>query len=482
MQITFLLACLVGVTVATTTLTDGGTCSENGRATKYDSCPKCGWKIHAPTTPGEYTLMRKYETVHEMRDGFVCYMGRTGNPAQSSQHTQPNFSERFGRGYFWETGEPPLSTLGTTGIPWLQDPTQGMQKYDNGCKYINDLLVPREDGQAGFSLKAMRPPTASAAYVTEDSNGWPDLDDAYTLRLESKDVVNGGLFVIDVDRLPYGAGVWPAFWMLGSDPNDWLAHPPKTPGMAQRNYWPNRGEIDIIEYINAYTTSIDTSNDWRNHVTLHTDAGCESNRSSPYESGHEDTSSSQRCNAGFDGSNDATKGCSMSMSKNTVGHQFFQGAQYVCEWVQDSHVDCWFFNKNETGTYKPGSDYRASDGSPPVRTSPVDFRTATSVNVSELGLPDVRHDLAPGCRGPTADRYFSDMRFVINTVLCGQWPNAVTTNVQPIDTGGVSYNGASCENVMRGYIGTPPKQHGDGSRDYLDRRFDWDISFIKIFT
>jgi len=35
-------------------------------------------------------------------------------------------------------------------------------------------------------------------------------------------------------RLPYGQGIWPAFWMLGSD--------------IDVNPWPGAGEIDIMEY------------------------------------------------------------------------------------------------------------------------------------------------------------------------------------------------------------------------------------------
>ncbi|NAS11476.1 family 16 glycosylhydrolase [Flavobacteriaceae bacterium R33] len=35
-------------------------------------------------------------------------------------------------------------------------------------------------------------------------------------------------------RLPYGRGIWPAFWMLGAD--------------IDENPWPGAGEIDIMEY------------------------------------------------------------------------------------------------------------------------------------------------------------------------------------------------------------------------------------------
>jgi hypothetical protein len=347
--------------------TSDGACSGDARATKADSCPKCGWRIHEPATPGQYTLMRKYETVQEMRDGWTCYMGATAYPDPTKLYTQQMFRERFGRGYFWNTGEPPVHS--ESGIneqmPWLADPTAGMQRYDKGCEYINDLLVPREDGKPGFSLKAMRPSTLGGYSFdfTDEVTGETDYasaNEAYVLRLESNDVVNGGLTVIDVDYLPWGAGVWPAFWMVGSEPNDWLQHPPKNPGLGLRNYWPYRGEIDIIEYINAYTVE-QQGHEFRNHVTLHTSCGCMSNRSSP--SGRGDLSGGEDdCCAG-----DAFTGCQASMGPNTVGHPGFRGAIYVCDWIKDSHVDCWFFNKDERGTYAEPGEFEFPDSNWAVR-------------------------------------------------------------------------------------------------------------------
>ncbi len=43
-------------------------------------------------------------------------------------------------------------------------------------------------------------------------------------------------------KLPYGNGIWPAFWMLGAD--------------IQQNPWPASGEIDIMEYIGRDTNKI----------------------------------------------------------------------------------------------------------------------------------------------------------------------------------------------------------------------------------
>jgi len=42
-------------------------------------------------------------------------------------------------------------------------------------------------------------------------------------------------------RLPYGQGIWPAFWLLGADDED---------------IWPNIGEIDVMEYRGQKPTEI----------------------------------------------------------------------------------------------------------------------------------------------------------------------------------------------------------------------------------
>ena len=43
-------------------------------------------------------------------------------------------------------------------------------------------------------------------------------------------------------KLPWGQGIWPAFWMLGSD--------------IDENVWPNCGEIDIMEYRGQAPTTL----------------------------------------------------------------------------------------------------------------------------------------------------------------------------------------------------------------------------------
>ena len=68
-----------------------------------------------------------------------------------------------------------------------------------------------------------------------------------SIRLEGKRRYNHGLFVLDLDHMPAGAGVWPAFWM------------------TDEAHWPDNGEIDILESINNQT---------RAKTALHTGGQC----------------------------------------------------------------------------------------------------------------------------------------------------------------------------------------------------------------
>ena len=68
-----------------------------------------------------------------------------------------------------------------------------------------------------------------------------------SIRLEGKRRYNRGLFVLDLDHMPAGAGVWPAWWM------------------TDEAHWPNNGEIDIVEGINNQSQA---------KTALHTNGQC----------------------------------------------------------------------------------------------------------------------------------------------------------------------------------------------------------------
>lgn len=468
------------------------TCAADGRATR--ACPDCPWRAKEPTTEGTYTLLRNFDSVESLRTEWACYMGGTGYPApaeyvlgsdgvtnegQGGQSNQGGFQHTFGRGYFYGFGPNPANfedAVGATSdLPWLADPTSGMQLYKMGCAYKSDLLTEREDRKPGFMMRAMRASTATDAY-TAGSPNWQNAanNDIYTLRLETKDIYNGGLFGISVSKIPWGAAAWPAFWMVGSEPNDWAIDQPRNKGLGLRNYWPYRGEIDIIEYVNAFTQE-DMTAEQRNHVTLHEPVGCFSDRSSPSGRGKIGSDTFDDCAA-----NSAFTGCSMSMGPKTTGAPDFQGGIYICEWLKLKHVKCWFFKKHPdeqapassdwTGPTSP--DYGASKE--PV-VEPFNFTAATTINVADLGEPDVYHLLSERCAMYNS---LADMRLIINTVICGQWAGAVTTNAQAGDPDGFSYppkdtefGTPHCDAAFRSYM--QGKTKGNGNRDYLGERWDW---------
>ena len=73
-------------------------------------------------------------------------------------------------------------------------------------------------------------------------------DGRRSIKIISDQTFNEGLFLLDTNRIPWGCGVWPAFWT------------------TKESGWPAAGEIDIIEQINnAKFTS----------HSLHTSSGCD---------------------------------------------------------------------------------------------------------------------------------------------------------------------------------------------------------------
>jgi beta-glucanase (GH16 family) len=74
-----------------------------------------------------------------------------------------------------------------------------------------------------------------------------NFDKRESIRLKGKRRYHRGLFVLALDHMPAGAGVWPAFWMIDE------AH------------WSDHGEIDIVENINNQTQA---------KTALHTGGQC----------------------------------------------------------------------------------------------------------------------------------------------------------------------------------------------------------------
>ena len=200
-----------------------------------------------------------------------------------------------------------------------------------------------------------------------------------SIRLESNAKYNSGLFVISLSHAPEGAGVWPAFWILGS------------------GQWPCHGEIDIIEYANS-DNEYASMRGVRNNVARHTGnpAG-----TSPCVLG------ALNCGAS-DQAPDSCNGCQATGAKipcpnfgcgiltsqpagsdlNAIG-----GGTFACLLTPDGNTTIWFWPAGSSSTPKFDAH----------------------VDVATFG-PGVQFFPCPG--------HFADMYMVINTTLCGDWAGA----------------------------------------------------------
>ncbi|KAI9728012.1 MAG: hypothetical protein M1828_005417 [Chrysothrix sp. TS-e1954] len=184
-----------------------------------------------------------------------------------------------------------------------------------------------------------------------------------SVRLTSNKPYNGGLFILDVAHMPTGCGTWPAFWLVGPD-------------------WPNQGEVDIIEGVNAQQT---------NEMTLHTGPGCSIESSGGFVG--------DILNTGCDVTGGDNTGCginSTSTESYGSGLNGIQGGVYATEWAAD-YIAIWFF---------------------PRGSIPSDIASGNP-NPSSWGAPLSK--FAGGCSFSGSSSHFKDMNIVFDTTFCGQW-------------------------------------------------------------
>ncbi|KKK12876.1 hypothetical protein P175DRAFT_0431004 [Aspergillus ochraceoroseus IBT 24754] len=187
-----------------------------------------------------------------------------------------------------------------------------------------------------------------------------------SVRLSSTQSYHHGLFIIDLQHMPTGCGSWPAFWILG--PN-----------------WPNGGEIDVIEGVNAQTN---------NQMTLHTGDGCTIDNS-----GFTGNLLTSNCYAYASGQA-SNAGCGMEApTANSYGAGFnnIGGGVYATEWTSDA-ISIWFF---------------------PRSSIPADISAGTP-DPSAWGTPTAR--FAGSCN---IDSHFGDMQIIFDITFCGDWAGNV---------------------------------------------------------
>lgn len=173
----------------------------------------------------------------------------------------------------------------------------------------------------------------------------------------------GSLIIIDVNHLPYGCSVWPAFWTLGAN----------IP-------WPDSGEIDVIEGINNLPF---------NQMALHSTNGC-FQAANPGQSGRTITTN---CTL--------PQGCLVQETKpNSFGPAFAQAGGGVWALQLDfSGIYIWFWSR------------------PDVPRSIAQATKDSNMNLTDWGAPSAAYP-ASACN---IAKFFQPQRIVLDTTLCGSW-------------------------------------------------------------
>ncbi|KAF7539837.1 hypothetical protein G7Z17_g12340 [Cylindrodendrum hubeiense] len=182
------------------------------------------------------------------------------------------------------------------------DPTNGLVHY-----------VPQTQAE---SLNLTYASNDSAVLRVDTSVGPGDSPDAstgrFSVRVESKNTYENGLFVFDVKHTPYGCGTWPALWL------------------TDRSNWPDNGEIDVMEATNNATDG--------NQMTLHTTDQCSMNVR------RKETGSALKKNCNWE-KND-NEGCGVSAEEDSYGTAFNSdgGGVMAMEW-RDAGIRMWQFGR-----------------------------------------------------------------------------------------------------------------------------------------
>ncbi|WPG99059.1 glycoside hydrolase family 16 protein [Acrodontium crateriforme] len=223
-----------------------------------------------------------------------------------------------------------------------------------------------------------------------------------SIRLSSLRTYTHGLFIADIEHMPSSAcGSWPAFWTFGSG-------------------WPNQGEIDIIEGVNAALS---------NTITLHTSPGCVIN-----VDGSQDGTSSTgtNCNAG-----NGNSGCGVT-TRAPYGDTFNSqgGGVYAMQW-ESSGVYVWFFPRDRI----PAD---ISHGAP---------------RTQNWGLPIVAFNGGPACN---VDEHFANHNIIFDTTFCGDWAGSVWSQ------GSCAHRADTCQE----YVANNPGAFVDSY---------WSINSLKVY-
>ncbi|KAF9533566.1 family 16 glycosyl hydrolase [Crepidotus variabilis] len=244
------------------------------------------------------------------------------------------------------------------------------------CSSFNFFSAPDPtDGFVNF-VNASTAFSQGLAYVASNGTVVMQADDFTTLplgtyrdsvRITSIKTYTTGLFILDLNKAPWGCAVWPAFWTVG--PN-----------------WPAAGEIDVLEGVH---------DNQHNQITWHTANGCFLDPNATYTGMivQDNGTNNTDCYAELD----SNSGCAVTEWSTASYGPYFEaqgGGVIAMKWDENS-ISVWSF-------------YRAA--------IPLDI-TAGTPNPSTWGPPSATL-LNATCN---IDQYFANHSIVFDITFCGDW-------------------------------------------------------------
>ncbi|TRM66340.1 glycoside hydrolase family 16 protein [Schizophyllum amplum] len=203
-----------------------------------------------------------------------------------------------------------VNANGSTFLWLLEDDFSGDSFFDSFGFFTGKDPTNYVDSDTAFG--------SGLAYVQEDdivvmkgdNTSWlADGEYRSSVRISSYKQYNTGLFILDLNKAPWGCAVWPAFWTLGS------------------GTWPYTGEIDIIEGVH---------DNEHNQIAWHTGSGCYLNPNATF-SGTVITSDGTN-NTNCDGTLNSNAGCAIGeWSRASYGPYFDAqgGGVFAMKWDEN---------------------------------------------------------------------------------------------------------------------------------------------------
>ncbi|KAI6005347.1 glycoside hydrolase family 16 protein [Pisolithus orientalis] len=261
-----------------------------------------------------------------------------------------------------------------TSVIWvIEDTYEGQTFFDTFDFYTGtdptNGMVTFVDQQTAFSSGLAYVTSDNKVIMQGDNTTWLPLGtNRSSVRISSQAMYNTGLFVLDLDMAPWGCGVWPAFWTLGS------------------GTWPYNGEIDIIEGVH---------DNEHNQVTWHTAPDCNLTATTNFTGTIVQTNGvdNLQCNAFIN--NNA--GCGVTeWSRASYGPYFDSqgGGVFAMKW-DDNGIAVWSF-------YRAAVPEDIVDGLPDPSTwgEPVAELAPNSCNIAQ---------------------FFANHSIIFDITFCGDW-------------------------------------------------------------